>query len=86
MRPGVAVAKVRWGVLGVAKIGVTKVIPAMQRGESTVVVAIASRQLVRAKEAAQALGIDRAAGRSRDRSDLHPAAQPPARALDDTRG
>jgi predicted dehydrogenase len=62
MRPGVAVAKVRWGVLGVAKIGVTKVIPAMQRGESTVVVAIASRQLVRAKEAAPALGIDRAYG------------------------
>jgi hypothetical protein len=25
--------KVRWGVLGVAKIAVTKVIPAMQKGE-----------------------------------------------------
>ena len=55
-------AKVRWGVLGVAKIGVTKVIPAMQRGDSTDVVAIASRDLVRATEAAQALGIEAAYG------------------------
>ena len=56
------VAKVRWGVLGVAKIGTTKVIPAMQRGESTTVVAIASRDLARAKDAARSLGIERAYG------------------------
>ena len=35
--------KLRWGVLGVAKIGTTKVIPAMQRGRLSDVVAIASR-------------------------------------------
>ena len=49
-------------MLGVAKIGTTKVIPAMQRGESTTVVAIASRDLARAKEAARTLGIKRAYG------------------------
>ena len=35
--------KVRWGVLGVAKIAVTRVIPAMQAGECSEVVGIASR-------------------------------------------
>lgn len=49
-------------MLGVAKIGTTKVIPAMQRGESTTVIAIASRDLARAKEAARTLGIKRAYG------------------------
>jgi predicted dehydrogenase len=53
---------VRWGVLGVARIATTKVIPAMQRGESTTVVAIASRDLARATEAARSLGIARAYG------------------------
>jgi hypothetical protein len=33
----------RWGVLSTAKIGVEKVIPAMQRGELTEITAIASR-------------------------------------------
>jgi predicted dehydrogenase len=49
-------------VLGVAKIGMTKVIPAMQRGDSTDIVAIASRDLARGKEAARALGIEQAYG------------------------
>lgn len=50
----------RWGVLGVAKIATAKVIPAMQRAERCEVVAIASRDAVRAGEAASALGIGRA--------------------------
>jgi predicted dehydrogenase len=54
--------KVRWGVLGVAEIAVRKVIPAMQRGESSEVVAIASRDLERAKSAATKLGIPKAYG------------------------
>ena len=54
--------KIRWGVLGVAKIAVDKVIPAMQRGEFSQVVAIASRDLTRAQNAASRLGIARAHG------------------------
>src|SRR5690348_13249857 len=54
--------KVRWGVLGVAGIAVKKVIPAMQNSNSTEVVAIASRDLDRAREAAGPLGIARAYG------------------------
>jgi predicted dehydrogenase len=55
-------AKVRWGVLGAAKIAVTQVIPALQQGEWSEVVAIASRQLKQAKAAADLLGIPRAYG------------------------
>jgi len=55
-------AKLRWGVLSTANIGLKKVIPAMQRGENTTVVAIASRDLAKAKEAAGALGIPTAYG------------------------
>jgi predicted dehydrogenase len=54
--------KVRWGVLGVAKIATAKVIPAMQRGDWTEVAAIASRDLERARRAAVALGIPKAYG------------------------
>src|SRR6185503_10775969 len=50
-------SKIRWGVLGVAKIATTKVIPAMQRGRLSDVVAIASRDSSRAAEAAAQLGI-----------------------------
>jgi predicted dehydrogenase len=53
---------VRWGVLGAANIAVRKVIPAMQRGERTRVVAIASRDIGKARVAAKELGIDRAYG------------------------
>src|SRR5688572_24526614 len=54
--------KVRWGVLGVAKIATVKVIPAMQRGEASTVTAIASRDLAKAEEAAASLGIPKAYG------------------------
>ena len=54
--------KLRIGVLSTAAIGLKKVIPAMQRGQSTTVAAIASRDLVRAREAANALAIPTAYG------------------------
>ena len=54
--------KVKWGVLGVANIAVEKVIPAMQRGEVCEIAAIASRDLGRARAAADRLGIGRAYG------------------------
>ncbi len=54
--------KVAWGVLSTARIGWQKVIPAMQRGKYSQVVAIASRDLSRAQKAADALGIDKAYG------------------------
>lgn len=54
--------KVRWGVLSTAAIGVHKVIPAMQKGEWSEVLAIASREKHRAEDAARALGIPRAYG------------------------
>ena len=54
--------KLRWGVLGVAKIATEKVIPAMQRGERSTVTAIASRDLERARTAAARLGIAKAYG------------------------
>ncbi len=50
-------SKIHWGVLGVAKIATVKVIPAMQRGRSTEVTAIASRDGGRARQAAAALRI-----------------------------
>ncbi|MBS0211357.1 MAG: Gfo/Idh/MocA family oxidoreductase [Planctomycetes bacterium] len=54
--------KVRWGVLGVAKIATLKVIPAMQRGQGIEIVGIASRSLDRAQAAAEQLGIAKAYG------------------------
>jgi len=50
-------AKLRWGVLSTANIGVKKVIPAMQQGQNITVTAIASRDLAKAKQAAAALDI-----------------------------
>jgi predicted dehydrogenase len=58
--------KVKWGVIGVAKIAVEKVIPAMQRGEVSEITAIASRDLGKAKAAADKLGIPRAYGSYED--------------------
>jgi predicted dehydrogenase len=49
--------KIRWGVLGVARIATHKVIPAMQRGRWSVVTGIASRDRARAQTAAHELGI-----------------------------
>ncbi len=54
--------KVRWGVLGAAKIGLQKVIPAMRKGEWSEIVAIASRDLAKAENAACDLGIPKAYG------------------------
>jgi predicted dehydrogenase len=54
--------KIRWGVLSTANIGLKKVIPSMQQGEFTSIVAIASRNLPKAQEAAAALGIPTAYG------------------------
>ncbi len=53
--------KLRWGVLSTASIG-KKVVPAMQQGQYTSVVAIASRGLAKAQQAATALGIPTAYG------------------------
>jgi predicted dehydrogenase len=54
--------KVKWGVLGVADIAVKRVIPAMQRGEWSQIVAIASRDLEKAQRTAEELGIPKAYG------------------------
>ncbi len=58
--------KVKWGVIGVAKIATEKVIPAMQRGEVAEIAAIASRDLGKAQAAAKQLGIPRAYGSYED--------------------
>src|SRR3954463_1146500 len=52
----------RFGVLGVSHFAVHKMIPAMQAGGDTPVVAIASRDRARAADAARTLGIPRAYG------------------------
>jgi predicted dehydrogenase len=56
------IERVRWGVLGAAKIAREKVIPAMQGSQWAEVTAIASRDLDKARAAATALGIPRAYG------------------------
>jgi len=56
----VATEPVRWGVFGAARIALDKVIPSMQEGELSRVVAIASRSADKARAAAGSLGIDRA--------------------------
>jgi predicted dehydrogenase len=53
---------VSWGVISPAKIGVEKVIPAMQKGAVSRIDAIASRDLSRAKATAAQLGIAKAYG------------------------
>ncbi|HYI95826.1 MAG TPA: Gfo/Idh/MocA family oxidoreductase [Bryobacteraceae bacterium] len=53
---------VKWGVLGAAKIALVKVIPGMQRGDWSDVIAIGSRDAEKAKKAADSLGIQRAYG------------------------
>ena len=58
--------KVRWGVLSTAKIGIQKVIPAMQQGEYCDMQAIASRSIEKAQAAAKKLDIPRAYGSYED--------------------
>jgi predicted dehydrogenase len=53
-------AKVRWGVLSTARIGVEKVIPGLKRGKFSKVVAIASREFSKAKRTADKLDIAKA--------------------------
>ncbi len=53
---------VRWGVLGVSNFAVTKFIPGALLGNETQIRAIASRDLARARQAADALGIEKAYG------------------------
>ncbi len=50
--------QINWGVLSTAKIGVEKVIPAIQKSSHGRVVAIASRDQQRASDTALLLGID----------------------------
>lgn len=54
--------KISWGVLSTAKIGVEKVIPAMQKGKYSTVTAIASRSAEKAQSAARRLTIPKAYG------------------------
>jgi predicted dehydrogenase len=54
--------KLRWGILSTANIGLKKVIPAMQLGQYSSVVAVASRNLATAQQAAATLGIPTAYG------------------------
>src|SRR5678815_5291203 len=54
--------KVRWGILSTANIALTKVIPGLQRSSWCEITAITSRDLARARESAEALGIPNAYG------------------------
>jgi predicted dehydrogenase len=56
------VKKIRWGVLSTANIGLKKVLPAMMQGKLTSVVAIASRDVTKARDAAAMLDIPVAYG------------------------
>jgi len=56
------VAPVRWGILGAANIALKKVIPGMQASALARVVAIASRDIAKARAAADHLDIPRAYG------------------------
>ena len=57
---------VKWGIIGVAKIGMEKVIPAMQQADGVTIVGIASRDAARAEAARQRLGIAKAYGAYED--------------------
>ena len=54
--------KIRWGVLGAARIAVNKVIPGMQKGKYSSVEAIASRSSQKAESVARELNIPKAYG------------------------
>ena len=55
-------AKVRWGILSTARIGIDKVVPGMQKGKYSEIAAIASRDGEKARAASQRLGIPKAYG------------------------
>ena len=54
--------KIRWGILSTANIGMAKVTPGIQKSAHSEVVAIASRDLAKAQDAANKLGIPKAYG------------------------
>jgi predicted dehydrogenase len=54
--------RVRWGIISTARIGREKLIPAIQASRNGILVAVASRDLAKAKESAQNAGIERAYG------------------------
>src|SRR5690606_19386977 len=54
--------KIRWGILSTARIGVVKYILAIQHSNLGVVTAIATRSVMKAREAAENLGIHKAYG------------------------
>ena len=54
--------KVRWGILGAARIARRRVIPAMQQGQLSEVVALASRNLEKGRQTAEPLGIAKVYG------------------------
>src|SRR5260221_13490175 len=58
----IQMAKVRWGILSTANIGMTKVNPAIQKGQYCEIVAIASRDRQAAERAARQLGVAKAYG------------------------
>lgn len=62
MPSSIETAPVRWGILGAANIALRQVIPATQQSPVSTVVAIASRDLAKARAAAKNLDIPRAYG------------------------
>lgn len=58
--------RVRWGIMGTAKIALQKVVPGMQRGSLCEIAAIASRDPAAARAAADRLGIPAAHGSYED--------------------
>ncbi len=58
--------KLKWGILGTAKIAREQVIPAMQKGSWCEVTAIASRSMEKAAKTAESLGIDKSYGSYED--------------------
>ena len=83
---------VRWGVLGASRFALTVSLPGMKQGALTDVRALASRDLAKARAAAEALGIPRAYGSYEElladpeiEGDLQPATEPPARGVDRAR-
>ena len=55
-------ARVKWGILSTARIGIEKVIPAMQKGGNIDIVGISSRDLTKAQQAARVLAIPKTYG------------------------
>ncbi|MCB1990646.1 MAG: Gfo/Idh/MocA family oxidoreductase, partial [Geminicoccaceae bacterium] len=57
---------VKWGMLGVARIGMEKVIPAMQQSDLCEIVGVASRSAEKAEAGRAQLGIAKAYGSYED--------------------